>query len=731
MVFTRNNYPHFHPVAMATAFSLSVISPSVWSAPDPCALDSSLIVNIIGEDITCNENISLREAIIYANNNPPSSGRNTVTFASSLNGSTIITNNNEPIFVTNGIIIDGMTAEDARITLIAPASGQLFNIDSANSVGIDFDLKNVTLEQAGATDHIISMTGYGDIVLDNIHTTDATIGYGIFDGNGRNVLDPLNVTLKNSQISGSAFDEQIIGVDSTYSSSNVNIAIENSTISSANAEALVTAIDDTNSYSGDISNITISIDNTHIDGGVWDPLDGIIDVRNRGGSGSTASVVVLESSIKNVDSNDGSIVHARGADGEINITDSEITGNNEGNGDTTRVAVSAEGVDVDVQNSLISGNGSAAIAISNVNYYGEDTSLSVKNTTISGNITSQVGSAISIDGTYGSLTSTVLNSTISGNQTADNNNNLDAAIEVFAGKGSGRDISFSLENSTVSNNSTTGYGGGIILIGDTANITANINNSIVAGNVGSGSDSDNDIFGAFNINYSLIGDTSTLGGTIITGDNNIVDQDPMLQELTLSGGAWVHLLEVSSPAIAAGNVETPELPEFDQRGVGFDRVRDTNRNSELDMGAVQYFAGPVAVSDVFSVELNSENNLLNVLSNDTANSNGSLLDLTSVTIMEHPDNGSADTQQDGVITYTPNADFAGDDILRYVVRDMDGNYSLEATVTITVAEDDIAEDDIAEDDIAEESVTEKSKSGGAFHFWLLSLLGVFGLRRKS
>jgi hypothetical protein len=711
---------------MATAFSLSVISPSVWSAPDPCALDSSLIVNIIGEDITCNENISLREAIIYANNNPPSSGRNTVTFASSLNGSTIITNNNEPIFVTNGIIIDGMTAEDARITLIAPANGPLFNIDSTNPVGIDFDLKNVTLEQASATDHIISMTGYGDIVLDNIHTTDATIGYGIFDGNGRDVLDPLNVTLKNSQISGSAFDEQIIGVDSTYSTSNVNIAIENSTISSANAEALVTAIDDTNSYSGSISNITISIDNTHIDGGVWDPLDGIIDVRNSGRSGSTASVVVLESSIKNVDSNDGSIVHARGADGEINITDSEITGNNEGNGDTTRVAVSAEGVDVDVQNSLISGNGSAAIAISNVNYYREDTSLSVKNTTISGNITSQVGSAISIDGTYGSLTSTVLNSTISGNQTTANNGS-DAAIRVF--NEGGYDTDFSLENSTVSNNSTTGYGGGIILIGDPSNITANINNSIVAGNVGSGSDSDNDIFGAFNINYSLIGDTSTQGskgGTFITGENNILDQDPMLQELTLSGGAWVHLLEVSSPAIAAGNVETPELPEFDQRGVGFDRVRDTNRNSELDMGAVQYFAGPVAVSDVFSVELNSENNLLNVLSNDTANSNGSLLDLTSVTIMEHPDNGSADTQQDGVITYTPNADFAGDDILRYVVRDMDGNYSLEATVTITVAEDGIAEDDIAE-----ESVTEKSKSGGAFHFWLLSLLGVFGLRRKS
>jgi hypothetical protein len=138
------------------------------------------------------------------------------------------------------------------------------------------------------------------------------------------------------------------------------------------------------------------------------------------------------------------------------------------------------------------------------------------------------------------------------------------------------------------------------------------------------------------------------------------------------------------------------------------------------MGAVQYFAGPVVVSDVFSVELNSENNLLNVLSNDAENSNGSALDPASVTIMEHPENGSADTEGDGVITYTPNADFEGDDILRYVVRDITGNYSLEATVTITVAEDSV-----------EELVAKKSKSGGAFHFWLLSLLGVFGLRRKS
>jgi hypothetical protein len=88
--------------------------------------------------------------------------------------------------------------------------------------------------------------------------------------------------------------------------------------------------------------------------------------------------------------------------------------------------------------------------------------------------------------------------------------------------------------------------------------------------------------------------------------------------------------------------------------------------------------------------------------------------------MEHPENGDANTEGDGVITYTPNADFAGDDILRYVVRDITGNYSLEATVTITVAEDSV-----------EELVAKKSKSGGAFNFWFLSLLGVFGMRRKS
>jgi hypothetical protein len=729
MDFTRNNYPHFHPVAMATAFTLSIVSPSVWA--DTCTQDSSLIVNITGEDSSCDDQISLREAIIYANAIQSQSGTDTVTFASALNGSTIVTNNT-PIDVTDDIIIDGMitggmatAAEPVLITLKAPTSGALFNIASANSVGIDFDLKNVTLEQVSATDHIINMSGYGDVVLDNIHTTDATSGYGIFSGD---VDGNVNVTLKNSRISGSTFDKSIIDVDLSYSDANVNIAIETSTISPAQAGALV----NTDSYdSGSISNITISIDKTDIDGGVWGGKGGIIHADNeggKGGKGSRASVVfVSESSIKNVVSNNSPIVYARGADGDINITDSEITGNNEGLGDTTAVAVNALGVDVTILNSHIADNGSAAIAISSSSSRA-DTSLSVKNTSITGNITSQPGSAISADATYGDMTLTVSNSTMSGNQTIYKvqakrvQSKLQASVDsgaILVSTNSTSGAIFNLENSTISNNSTVGYGGGIGLAGFTDFITANINNSIVAGNT-SASGSDNDLLGTFNVDYSLIGDTTTQSGTTITGDNNILDQDPMLQELTLNGGAWVHQLKVSSPAIAAGNGETADLPDFDQRGEGFARLRNIDSNPELDMGAVQYFAGPVVVSDVFSVELNSENNLLNVLSNDAENSNGSALDPASVTIMEHPENGSADTEGDGVITYTPNADFEGDDILRYVVRDITGNYSLEATVTITVAEDSV-----------EELVAKKSKSGGAFHFWLLSLLGVFGLRRKS
>ena len=127
---------------------------------------------------------------------------------------------------------------------------------------------------------------------------------------------------------------------------------------------------------------------------------------------------------------------------------------------------------------------------------------------------------------------------------------------------------------------------------------------------------------------------------------------------------------------------------------------------------MQYFVNPVAVNDAISVLPNSENNIIDILSNDAQSSRS--LPLDTVTIMIYPENGDAEVRQDGTISYTPNADFVGVDTLIYVMQDIDGNTSTKATVTITVSENNSSSAD----------------SGGPLQLWILSLLAVFGLRRK-
>ena len=57
--------------------------------------------------------------------------------------------------------------------------------------------------------------------------------------------------------------------------------------------------------------------------------------------------------------------------------------------------------------------------------------------------------------------------------------------------------------------------------------------------------------------------------------------------------------------------------------------------------------------------------IIDVLGNDA----GYLctLDPESVTILEHPENGTVEVNLDGTVTYTPNPGFMGDDIFTYSV----------------------------------------------------------------
>jgi hypothetical protein len=808
MDFTRKTYPHFHQAAIATALTLSVLSPAAWSEGCNEYPAVPLTVNITGEsDNFCDDQISLREAISYANYRL--TGKNTVTFASTLKGK-VIEVADGLIDVRESISISGIDDADL-ITLKADTEAPLFYIESSAD-RIDFDLSNVILEKQAGSNHIIEMDGYGgDVNLDNIHTTDATRAYGIFTSQtNESENNDLTLTLKNSSITGSIFDESALeafsilnNINESESSSDQRIKILNSTIASASGWALAAAAS----------------------GG-------------KGSSSNSSASIIFESSIVGNDSNFNYLLASESPLGkaEIKIQDSKITDNQ------SRILASAySGKESDVQfkNTTVTGNQVSSILVSNafnpgasdnaiiditestiseniIKYNGivtssDSGSINIDNSILCDNITDYGGdipgdypiiqtynadlnitktticnnqlAAINIEQNNGSVSSaSILDSRISNNHMgngpagihaiASSNSTLNlninnSSINSNSGFGAGIDVDSSnqsalnlniqnttisgnkningwdkggidasldndsfmdidISNATITKNDSTSEGAGLRIRGSRDNYSATISNSIIADN-STPYGSDNDLYGSFNVETSLIKDNSTNYDTTINGtvidqlgddaeqtpdiDNNFLGIDPLLQDLALSGGSWVHQLSADSPAFAAGNALAGNLPEFDQRGEGFARLRTGNGIAELDLGAVQYFANPVAVNDEVSVTTASENNLINVLNNDAQNSDGLALDAGSITIMTHPENGTAEAQQDGTISYTPNAGFVGEDSLIYMLQDIAGNNSTEAKLTITVSEN--------------------SDSGGPLQLWILSLLALFGLRQNK
>ena len=801
MDFTRKTYPRFHQVAVASAFTLAIVSPRDSSAADCHTLVTNpFIVNIATEDSQCDDFVSLREAIRYANE---ISGKDTITFSDSLKGKTVEAVNGK-IVINESINISGIDDVEL-ITLKANNEAPLFSIESSAD-RIDFDLSHVILEKQAGSNHIIEMDGYGgDIVLDDIQTNEVTRAGGIFDGHAGNYSgkNDLNLTLKNSSLSGSIFEDTVLTTRSWENRSNL-ISIENTTIYSVHSRALAS----TRVWSNE--NAEVRLINSTISGGsvvgallnsssVEKSLVSIIDskIHNiesyliafadsysedsmvefqraiitgntvEGIAGyydeGVASIEVSESTISsNTVTYSG--LYATGTDGTVNIQNSVLCNNVSPYGEDIAgqypLIQARYGTNLEVSNTEICNNQIPAIKIYNainttatiensliINNHssgpgagiyagnggkgsmtGSKLNLNIINSAITGNKSETSGGGIAVNSGSGVTTLNIENSTISNNHAG---YGLDTSIanDIYGGgiklSRNNDTISTSISNSTISHNTSAGFGGGI---GDEDNSDINIQNSIVANNTANNG-TDHDLFGNFTINNSLIGDLTTndLATTIndvainlivseegqsTDAGNNILGQDPLLQDLSLSGGTWVHQLNADSPAIAAGNTNAENLPEFDQRGEGFARIRTVDGVSELDLGAVQYFASPVAINDEVSVTPGSENNLINVLNNDEQNSDGFALDLGSVTIISYPENGDAEVQEDGTISYTPTADFAGTDSLTYVMQDIAGGTSTEATVTITVSEN-------------------SGDSGGTLHLWFISLLALFGLRRNK
>ena len=78
------------------------------------------------------------------------------------------------------------------------------------------------------------------------------------------------------------------------------------------------------------------------------------------------------------------------------------------------------------------------------------------------------------------------------------------------------------------------------------------------------------------------------GAGYLNGPGDQINSDPQLGPLQDNGGpTFTHALLPDSPAFNAGDPNFTPPPFYDQRGVGFDRVR----NGRIDIGSLEVQAG--------------------------------------------------------------------------------------------------------------------------------------------
>ena len=204
--------------------------------------------------------------------------------------------------------------------------------------------------------------------------------------------------------------------------------------------------------------------------------------------------------------------------------------------------------------------------------YNDHSTLTVDKCTVTGNYSPGRGGGAYNDGSNGSATLTVTNSTFS-----NNNGNLagpsrGGAVHNDAYFGSAALI---VNSSTFTNNSA--YQGGAIYNGGG---TVTIQDTILNGGV-LGENLYNSSGSVSSLGYNLSNDN---GSGFLTATGDQINTDPMLGPLQDNGGpTFTHELLAGSPAIDAGDPSFTPPPNYDQRGSGFQRVF----NGRVDIGAFE------------------------------------------------------------------------------------------------------------------------------------------------
>ncbi|MCP4538621.1 MAG: tandem-95 repeat protein, partial [Chloroflexi bacterium] len=151
-----------------------------------------------------------------------------------------------------------------------------------------------------------------------------------------------------------------------------------------------------------------------------------------------------------------------------------------------------------------------------------------------------------------------------------------------------------------------------------------------------------------------------------------------------NGGAVVNGSTVITYTPLAGFVGDEVFTYTVSDGVGYDTASVTVTVDNVN-------DPPVADDDVFSVDEDSSDNPLDVLDGDTDIDGGAL----TVSAVGTPDSGGAVVNGSTVVTYTPLADYVGDEVFTYTVSDGNGGYD---TAIVTVTVDNVNDPPVADDD---------------------------------
>jgi hypothetical protein len=315
---------------------------------------------------------------------------------------------------------------------------------------------------------------------------------------------------------------------------------------------------------------------------------------------------------------DGGAIRVQGGSVTVTVADSVISGNTattiNGSGGGIAVAFGSLTVRRTVIGGNVAGGTGGGIAL------GEPNLVLIEDSTVSGNIagnhgggvwrlTTNLTGPVVIRGTtisgnmavpfwdggglafvdFGDTPITIENSTISGNTSGSRGGGVFwEGLLQYRGDTSAGSPLLTITHSTITLNTAGGSGGGgVFASGGT------LRNTIVSGNTNASAP---DLSGSLiNVNFCAIGSPMGWSPSPTSGSNLPFGTDLQLGPLQDNGGPTLtHEPGPNAPPVNAGDPAFVPPPDFDQRGTGFARVV----GGVIDIGSVERDPVPVALQDL-------------------------------------------------------------------------------------------------------------------------------------